>query len=141
TEEIHSRTSISSVSNESSKASKVERIEKDAPPSVEVNKGEKRSIDEPLEEEDIPISERINKRIRIAEKENDERLSEMSNNKSSPLQSDKTSDDNQATGKKRKLPSNRTNKESKAAWVRKYDIEGCCIQLNKSDIMYAIGRD
>ncbi|CAF3571756.1 unnamed protein product [Rotaria socialis] len=141
TEEIHSRTSISSVSNESSKASTAERIEKDAPPSVEVSKGEKRSIDEPLEEEDTPISERINKRIRITEKENDERLSEIPNNKSSPLQIDKTSDANQATDKKRKLPSNRTNKESKAAWIRKYDIEGCCIQLNKSDVMYAIGRD
>ncbi|CAF3582536.1 unnamed protein product [Rotaria sp. Silwood1] len=160
-EEVHRRTSISSVSNDNLKASTVERVDNDEQPSletcVETNKGEKRSLEEALDEEDIPISERISKRVRFADKENDERISEISENQIQQLQNDKTIDDDdddqltdkkeaqQSTStkdnKKRKLPSNRTNKKSKAAWVRKYDIEDFCLQLNPYDPMFDIQRD
>ncbi|CAF2609426.1 unnamed protein product [Rotaria sp. Silwood2] len=123
-------------------------------PSVETNKGGKRSLDELLDEEDTPISERINKRVRFAEKENDERLSEISKDQTYQLENDKTIDDDQSTDKKqakqltsaidtrkRRLPSSRTKKKSKAAWVRKYDIEDFCIKLNQYDAMFDIQKD
>jgi hypothetical protein len=137
----------------------VERVENDERPSsseisVEINKGEKRPLDEPLDEEDIPVLERINKRVKFAEKENNEQLSEISNN---DLNSEKIKLDNQSTdkiqkkrtiklssaknSKKRLLPSTRTNKQSIATWVNKYDIEDCCIRLNQYDPIYDTGTD
>ena len=106
----------------------VERIENDEQPSssetsVEVTKGEKRPLDEPFDEEDMPVMERINKRVRFAEKENNE----LSNNSNRQLSNGKTKTDDQSpkkriinlksakNTKKRLLPSTRTNKQSKAS--------------------------
>lgn len=114
----------------------------------------KRTTEVFFEEEDIPISERINKRARLEEKENHEHPSEMDNDKSSSIESNKTNDDNQSTDKnqnlqstiekpvkKRKVPSTRTKRKSKASWISKFDIEDCCIRLDKSDFVYDIERN
>jgi len=81
-EEVNNQSNISSTSNENLKASTVERVETDeqpsSEPSVETNKGEKRPLDEPFDEEDIPVLERIHKRVRLVEKENNERLNGIS---------------------------------------------------------------
>jgi hypothetical protein len=131
----------------------VERVENDdqssSETSVEINKGKKRSLDEPLDEEDIPVLERINKRVRFAEKENNEQLTEISNNPNRQLSNGKTKTDEQLSNeipkkriikltsakksKKRFLPSTRTDKQSLATWVRKYNIEDCYVQLNQYD--------
>jgi hypothetical protein len=119
-EETNIRSSVSSASNENSKASTVESVENDKQPSLEplvvTNKGEKRVLDEPFDEEDIPVLERINKRVKLAEKEN-------TNNKKRTIKLKPI--------KKRLVPSNRTNRQSQATWVRKYNIEDCCIRLNQ----------
>ena len=134
---------MSSVSNENSKASTVERVETDEqPPSeppVVTSKGEKRPLDVPLDEEDVPVLERINKRAKTTEKENNERLNGLDNEKSQKKRPIKlTSTKN---SKKRILPSTRTNKQSKATWVRKYSIEDCCIRLNQYDPIYDNGTE
>jgi hypothetical protein len=130
----------------------VERVENDKQPSpetsVEVNKGEKRPLDVPFDEEDVPVLERINKRIRFTEKENNERLTEVLDNQNHDQQ---TTDIKQKkrtiklssarNSKKRSLPSTRTNKQSKATWVTKYNIEDCCVLLDQYDPIYDTGRD
>jgi hypothetical protein len=129
-EEVNIRSSISSTSNENSKASTVERVENDeqssSKPSVETNKGEKRTLDEIFDDEDIPVLERINKRAKLAEKENN------NNEKTQKKRTIKLT--SVKNGRKRILPSTRTNKQTQATWVRKYNIEDCCIRLNQYDL-------
>ena len=119
-EDLNIRSSVSSASNENSKASTVESVENDKQPSseplVETNQGEKRMLDDPFDEEDIPVLERINKRVKLAEKEN-------TTNKKRTIRLKPI--------KKRLVPSNRTNRQSQATWVRKYNIDDCCIRLNQ----------
>ncbi len=118
--------------------------------SIETNKGEKRPLDEPFDEENVPILERINKRVRFAEKDNNERLNGISDNEKTKT-NERSTDKIQKkrtiklssvkNNKKRLLPSTRTNRQSIATWVRKYNIEECCIQLNQYDPIYDSGTD
>lgn len=43
--------------------------------------------------------------------------------------------------KKRSTPGIRTDKQSIAAWVQKYNIEECCIRLDLYDPIYETGKD
>jgi len=144
-EEVNNQSNISSTSNENLKASTVERVETDeqpsSEPSVETNKGEKRPLDEPFDEEDIPVLERIHKRVRFAEKENNERLNGISKNHVGTVKKRTIKLTSIKNRKKRLLPSTRTNRQSKATWVRKYDIEDCCIRLNQYDPIYDSGTN
>jgi hypothetical protein len=153
-EEVNVRSSISSVSTENSKASTVERVEINEPPSseisVQINKGEKRSLDEPLDEEDIPVLERINKRVKFTEKENNERLIGKSNGEKTKINEQSTDKihkkrtiklSKSKNNKKRLVPSTRTNKQSISTWAKKYNIEDCCIQLKQYDPIYDTGTD
>lgn len=149
---------VSSVSDEKLQASTVERVDSDVQTSTETseptNKSEKRPLDEPLDDEDTPISERLNKRVRLTEKENDEHLTESSESRTQLLQNNNTSEADQVTDnqqtmesnskentRKRRLPSHRTKKQTKAAWVRKYDIEGCYIPLDRICPIDGVDRD
>jgi hypothetical protein len=137
------QSSISSESNETSKASRVERVESDeqtsSEPLVETNKGEKRPLDEPFDEEDIPVLERINKRAKLAEQKNHERLNGLNNEKTQKKRTIKLS--STKSSRKRLLPSTRTNKQSEASWVRKYNIEDCCVRLTQCNPIYDTTTD
>lgn len=155
-DETSIRSSISSESTETLKASTTERVETNEPVvsaeiSVETNKGEKRLLDdEPLDEEDVPVLERINKRTKMAEKENDERLDGITDD-------EKTKTNEQSTDKiqkkrtiqltsaknmkKRLVPLTRANKQLVATWVKKYNIDDCCIRLNQYDPTYDTGTN
>ena len=155
-EAVSIQLTISSASNENLKASTFERVNNEeqtsSEASVKENKGEKRPLDEHLNEEDTPISERINKRVHYTEKENDEQLTETSQDK---LDLNKMKDDGQQSTtkkrikqsssaqnpRKRSLPSTRLNRQSKATWVRKYSIEDCYIQLDQCNLIYDKGKD
>ncbi|UJR15425.1 hypothetical protein I4U23_002370 [Adineta vaga] len=161
-QEANNRPSLSTVSNDNTEASTVvERVENEeqssTEPTLETNKGEKRPLEEPLDEEDMPVLERINKRVRFAEKENNKTLADSLNNSISSLTNGKTKSDDNSTDKttkkrtikltsaklmrKRPLPSNRINRESKAKWTKKFDIEDCCILLNQCDANLITERD
>jgi len=98
----------------------VERVDNDdqssSETSVEINKGKKRSLDEPLDEEDVPVLERINKRVRFAEKENNEQLTEISNNPNRQLSNGKTKTDEQLSNE---IPKKRIIKLTSAKKSRK----------------------
>lgn len=145
---VNSRSSVSSIPNENPKAGTVERVETNeqppsppppSEPSVDANKGEKRPPDEPFDEEDVPVLERINKRAKMAEKENNGRANGLDSEKVQKKRTIKLT--SLKTSRKRILPSTRTNKESKATWVRKYSIEDCCIRLNQYDSIYDNGTE
>ncbi|CAF0984868.1 unnamed protein product [Adineta steineri] len=159
-EKTNIQTNTSPISNENSKASTVvvaERVENDEQPllepSIEINKGEKRSLEEPLDEEDIPVLERLNKRVRFAEKENNEQINETLKTSTCSVSNGKTKTDDKLSPKKRTikitkrntkkrlLPSSRTNRQTKAKWVKKYNIEDCCIQLIQYDPVYDTEKD
>ncbi|CAF0984545.1 unnamed protein product [Adineta steineri] len=159
-EKTNIQTNTSPISNENSKASTVvvaERVENDEQPllepSIEINKGEKRSLEEPLDEEDIPVLERLNKRVRFAEKENNEQINETLKTSTCSVSNGKTKTDDKLSPKKRTikitkrntkkrlLPSSRTNRQTRAKWVKKYNIEDCCIQLIQYDPVYDTEKD
>ncbi|CAF3938790.1 unnamed protein product [Adineta steineri] len=159
-EKTNIQPNTSPISNENSKASTVvvaERVENDEQPllepSIEINKGEKRSLEEPLDEEDIPVLERLNKRVRFAEKENNEQINETLKTSTCSVSNGKTKTDDKLSPKKRTikitkrntkkrlLPSSRTNRQTKAKWVKKYNIEDCCIQLIQYDPVYDTEKD
>ncbi|CAF4048121.1 unnamed protein product [Adineta steineri] len=159
-EKTNIQTNTSPISNENSKASTVvvaERVENDEQPllepSIEINKGEKRSLEEPLDEEDIPVLERLNKRVRFAEKENNEQINETLKTSTCSVSNGKTKTDDKSSPKKRTikitkrntkkrlLPSSRTNRQTRAKWVKKYNIEDCCIQLIQYDPVYDTEKD
>lgn len=108
-------------------------------PPVNTSKGEKRPLDEPLEEEDTPVIERINKRVKFVEKENQERLETMTTAKSPKRCTIKLK--LPKNKRKQTVPSNRIKPQSKANWVRKYGIEECCIRMNQYDPIYDNGTE
>ena len=102
-------------------------------------------MDEPLDDEDVPVLERINKRVRLTEKENqnhrlDSDITKFDDDKKT--HSKKTIKLTSAkNNKKRLIPSTRSNKQSNATWIRKYNIEDCCIQLDHYDPIYNTEKD
>ena len=125
--------------------------------STDVDKGEKRSIDEPLDEEDIPVMQRLNKRVRYAEADKGEQVTEPSvppvvedasvDMEPTPLdmqvpqRRESESEPSTKRLKKKKTPSCRPTKQSIAKWVTKYKIEACCIRLDPCDRMLEVGQD
>jgi hypothetical protein len=141
-EEVDKQVNLTSTPKEGT----VERVETDdqtllLETSVEVNKGEKRPLDEPLDEEDIPVLERINKRVRFSEKENTEQSTNHDKTNLTDDQTSKKRSRKSSSIKKRLLPSTRSNKQSKAIWVRKYNIEDCCIRLDHYNPIYDTGKE
>ena len=106
---------------------------------VDTSKGEKRPLDEPFDEEDTPVMERINKRVKLAEKENDERVNVLHTEQSQKKRTIKLKSTN--NHKNRTIPSTRISRQSKATWVRKYGIEECCIRMNQYDPIYDNGTE
>jgi len=88
--------------------------------------------------------ERINKRVKFAEKGNNERLNGISKNHldNETTQKKRTIKLTSAKNKRKRLvPSTRTNQQSQATWVSKYNIEDVCIRLNQYDPIYDTGTD
>ena len=140
----------SPMSTESPTASTQERLDDVQSTSTETEKGEKRAIDEPLEEEDIPVMQRLNKRVRYAEKENSAQLTGTSVPLAENIAVKPTPSDTQLLQgressakrlKKKRTPSSRSKKQSIAGWATKYQIEDCCVLLDSCDRMLEVERD
>lgn len=128
----------SSISSEDPKASSdvIESMET-TEQVMETDKGEKRLMEtEPLDDEDVPVMERLNKRMRTVEKENHDLT--KTNDKVQKI-TIKLPTKNNEKKTRRMVPSNRTNKTIQADWVKKYDLVECVVQLNAYNPIYDDG--
>lgn len=156
---IDNHSSPSTVTNSDANSNiETERVENSEPvPTEKANKGEKRPLEETMDEEDIPVLERINKRVRFAAEENHSTVTDNTRDTVCPLTNGGTRSDDHSTDKptekrpikiilpklikKRALPSNRTNRNSRATWTKRYNIEDFCILLDKCDSELISERD
>lgn len=128
----------SSISSEDPKASSdvIESMET-TEQVMETDKGEKRLMEtEPLDDEDVPVMERLNKRMRTVEKENHDLT--KTNDKVQKITIKLPTKKNEKKTR-RMVPSNRTNKTIQADWVKKYDLVECVVQLNAYNPIYDDG--
>ena len=107
------------------------KMDADKPPAVDTAVCVKRTLDEPVDEEDVPVLERIHKRIRLAEKENAAQANEMPMKVNAAV----TKPVRVKSGGKRVPPACRRKKDTVAAWTRKYNLEECCVLVDRFDMM------
>ncbi|CAF1577379.1 unnamed protein product [Adineta ricciae] len=150
-QQTNNHSSPSTVTNDDANPNtESERVESSEPVSTkEANKGEKRPLEETLDEEDIPVLERINKRVRFAAEENHNTVTDNTRDTTCSLINGERKSDDHSTDKptekrpikiilpkmikKRALPSNRINRNTRATWTKRYNIEDFCILLDKCD--------
>jgi hypothetical protein len=135
----------SSIAGDISIADTLENIDDSQESSTTMtSKGEKRIIDEPLDDEDMPVLERLNKRLRCTEIVECKSSAETSSISSPSIdnksiqskclnQEQAIKSSSKRFNKKRTTPSNRSKRQTRAAWMKKYDIEDCCIHLEPYD--------
>lgn len=107
--------------------------------SVEKTRPDKRGLDEPLDDDDVPVTERLNKRIRVDENTTDKEIivsteASLNATKSNSIEPITTNSMLDKPKKKPKRPRDRSNRQSIASWVKKYSIEDCCIRLDPCQI-------
>ena len=90
------------------------------------DRGEKRAMETTdLADEDVPVMERLNKRMKTTENPVRKITIQI------PVQTKKKS--------KRTVPSNRTNKDTQANWVKKFNLDECTVVLNQYNPIYDDG--